>query len=429
MEDETPSAAKLNKEAKAQKKVGKQSKRAAHKATSGKDDRKPDSSSFGPALSKSRAQGKESYAIVKKAADPKESAVLNATDSHLNKTVALFDQVEQSRSIASSQMKDVHPSIAALGLRYTRLEIVGSDSRVIAMLRAFRTVIHGYHTPAGTVLSRNLTTYLSPQIEYLKTCRPLSVTMRNAIRWLKLQISVLSIDLSDDDAKTFLVEHIENFIRDRVTVAAKVIGHHGASRIHAGDHILIYACSTIVRELLLEARNQGTKFRLTVVDSRPLFEARQVAHDLTEAGIDTTYIPLSALHYAMRSVDKVLLGAHAMLSNGSLYSRAGTAMVAMAAKELDIPVIVCCETLKFTDRVGIDAFVLNELGSPEELASPLVSVDCSSNVLGEWKEVKNLKLLNFLYDVTPASYIRLIITEMGCLPTSSVPIVLREYKT
>ena len=43
-------------------------------------------------------------------------------------------------------------------------------------------------------------------------------------------------------------------------------------------------------------------------------------------------------------------------------SRIGSAMVSLVAKRSNVPVLVCCETYKFCDRVQTDAFVFNELG-------------------------------------------------------------------
>ena len=37
-------------------------------------------------------------------------------------------------------------------------------------------------------------------------------------------------------------------------------------------------------------------------------------------------------------------------------------MVALAAKSFNVPVLVCCETYKFSDKVQTDSFVINELG-------------------------------------------------------------------
>ena len=39
-----------------------------------------------------------------------------------------------------------------------------------------------------------------------------------------------------------------------------------------------------------------------------------------------------------------------------------------------------------------------------------------------------LRLLNLAYDVTPAEYVTMIVTEVGMLPPTSVPVVLREYR-
>lgn len=44
-------------------------------------------------------------------------------------------------------------------------------------------------------------------------------------------------------------------------------------------------------------------------------------------------------------------------------ARAGTAQVAMVAHAHNVPVLVCCETHKFSERVQTDSFVYNEIGN------------------------------------------------------------------
>lgn len=61
-------------------------------------------------------------------------------------------------------------------------------------------------------------------------------------------------------------------------------------------------------------------------------------------------------------VSKVFLGAHALLANGYVMSRVGTSQIALVAKAFNVPVLVCCETYKFCERVQTDSFVSNELG-------------------------------------------------------------------
>ncbi len=66
---------------------------------------------------------------------------------------------------------------------------------------------------------------------------------------------------------------------------------------------------------------------------------------------------------------QVFLGAAAVLSNGTVLSRAGTAAVAMVAQAHNKPVMICCETHKFNERVQLDSITHNELGDPEALAA------------------------------------------------------------
>lgn len=83
---------------------------------------------------------------------------------------------------------------------------------------------------------------------------------------------------------------------------------------------------------------------------------------LVQIGIQCTYVQLNALSYAMSLATKVLLGAHALLTNGYVMARVGTAQVALVAQAHNKPVLVCCETYKFSEKVQTDSFVYNELG-------------------------------------------------------------------
>lgn len=87
-----------------------------------------------------------------------------------------------------------------------------------------------------------------------------------------------------------------------------------------------------------------------------------------QADIACSYGFLSGLSYSMREVTKVVLGAAAVLSNGTVLSRSGSAAVAMCAAASSKPVLVCCEAFKFHERVQLDSITHNELGDPDLLA-------------------------------------------------------------
>ncbi|KAL9119956.1 MAG: hypothetical protein Q9187_003485 [Circinaria calcarea] len=340
-----------------------------------------------------------------------------------SKKVALFGHLygQPRRTTIAAAGRDVHPAVLALGLQTSNYVICGSSARCVAMLLVFKRVIESYVTPPQNSLTRHLTSHLSPQIEYLVSCRPLSVSMGNAIRWLKLQISDVDPDTPESKAKADLCNAIDNFITERITVADQVIATSAAEKIQDGDIILTFAKSNVIQQTLVEAHRRGKKFRVIIVDSRPLFEGKRLARALADLDLEVQYSLTHAIGHAIKDATKVLLGAHAMMSNGRLYSRVGTAIVAMMAKESDVPVIVCCESIKFTDRVALDSIVTNEVAPPDEL----LFQGESATPLAAWRESPNLQLLNLMYDVTPAEYISMVITEYGSLPPSSVPVVHR----
>ena len=357
---------------------------------------------------------------VSKIQEPKEDS----------KRVALLEHLygHPRRTTIAGASKDIHPSVLALGLQISSYEICGSNARCVATMLVFKQVISSYTTPIGTSLPRHLTTHLSSQIDYLVSCRPLSVSQGNAIRWLKVIISAVDVSTPEQQAKSELCSAIDSFINERITVADQVISTSGAERIKNGDVILTYAKSSVVEKTLMEAFNQGKQFKVIVIDSRPLFEGRNLARALADLGIEVQYSLTHGLSHVIGSATKVFLGAHAMMSNGYLYSRIGTALVAMAAKGAKVPVIVCCESVKLTERVALDSFVHNEIAPEDELLIPRISNVVegeSAPSLEKWREVPNLQLLNLMYDLTPAEYIDMVITEYGNLPPSSVMAVQR----
>jgi translation initiation factor eIF-2B subunit delta len=185
-------------ELKKQKQAEKQAKRAQAKAASGasnqqqgaskdgqkqqKDDksrplavRRRPSQTNAPAAKEPEKKAKKDKEKEKDKDEPKQTGLFFGH---------LYSQPKQQSLVSGS--KDVHPAVLALGLQYSSYAICGSTARMVAMLLVFKTVIEAYQTPPGNSLARHLTGhYLGPQIEFLKSCRPLSISMGNAIRWLK----------------------------------------------------------------------------------------------------------------------------------------------------------------------------------------------------------------------------------------------------
>ncbi|CAH0475181.1 unnamed protein product [Peronospora belbahrii] len=395
------------------------------------------------------------YDDAKKIARRSKAAVVIRTQAQ--KQVEMFSHLPQyeresslSLNVGFSTKEEVHSAVLALGLKYAEGKISGGNARCIAMITAFQQVIDEYITPPDKQLRRDLDKRLRPLIQYLIDCRPHSIGMGNAIRRLRRVIGSTPPELSEEEAKRRIRDEMNDYVQSRILLASRAVAKNAQSKICAGDVILTYARANVVEDLLLDTAKCSPEIaatlRVIVVDSRPHFEGRKLVNVLANAGLQCSYLQINALSYIMREVTKVFLGAAAFMSNGVAVARVGTALVAMTAHEANVPVLFCCETYKFSDRVQLDAITHNELGDPDELVSSYCtdkprsrrrnggsfpdnefSSSSSGHVLSDWRDLSDLKLLNLVYDVTPIDYVSMVVTELGMIPPTSIPAVLREY--
>ena len=158
---------------------------------------------------------------------------------------------------------------------------------------------------------------------------------------------------------------------------------------------------------------------------RPYFRGINCARILSAQGISCSYQLLSAVTFVIKECTLVLVSVEGIFSNGSVLAKVGTSMFCLVAKMNNVPIMVCCETFKFTDRVQIDAFVYNELADSED-------VSClpggRSGPLEKWKEMNTLKILNLKYDITPPELIDVVVTESGLIPCTSIPVIIRVHQ-
>jgi len=380
----------------------------------------------------------DSEKTVKRIAKKLEKQNVPNRTTERQRKVALFQHLHQyerdvplTRDIPFSA-SPIHPAIVKLGLQYAEGRVCGSNARCVALLLALKKVIADYSTPPNTELCRDLEPRaIRPAISFLTQCRPLSVSMGNAIRHIKSLIRHISADCTDHEAKSSLCEEIDKFLNERIILAAQAIASFAGSKIHDGDVILVYSCSSLIRTVLCKAHDAGKKFSVIVADTRPKFEGREMLQRLVRHGIHCSYVLINSVSYVMKEVSQVLLGAYALLANGYMMSRVGSSQVALIADAFNVPVIVCCETYKFSEKVQTDSFVFNELGDPSDLVRTCAG-GRNSGLLSSWQSVPKLSLLNLLYDVTPPQLINMVITDItdfGLVPCTSVPVVLRVKST
>lgn len=390
-----------------------------------------------PGQPPAKPQQKDSKAKDQGRPSPTQKTTKDVKDSKSERRVKLFSHLYQNSFKNISQTIGVshpqyHLSIVRLGVQYASRVVLGSNARCLALLYSLKDLIADYETPPQKEFSRGLESYLQPNMDFLQQCRPHSVSMVNALRFVKWQLTQIPVGDSDTKAKQHILESIDQYIDDQIGKAAEAIGKVVKDKIDDNDVILVYACSSLVLSALKVALDEKRKFHVVVVDSLPWLEGREMLRRLVSMGVQCSYVHISAASFVMRQVSKVLLGAHALLANGYVMSRAGSSQVALLAHAYNVPVLVCCETHKFSERVQTDSFVYNELGDPDELIGSRRAGERETECvrpLANWRDIPSLSLLNLVYDVTPPDLVTAVVTERAILPCTSVPVILRIKPT
>ena len=370
-----------------------------------------------------QGQGKQQQGGQREKAAPVVYGTLHSVFTHL-----------PQYSRVKGDLATVPATIARIGTQMAEMALVGSNARCVAMLKGFTEVFEMLAVAPeanNTQMQQLLLQTVSKMVSFLVASRPLAVSMGCAINYVKNRIRFLTSPertvASFEELCRTVCQDIHSFIEQRVQVPARLIVRNGSENIAAGDTVVTFGLSSVVSNTLLEAHTRGTRFHTVVVDSAPMFEGRELLQRLTDAGMECSYTLLSGTSYAMRRATKVVLGAHAMLCNGVMMGRAGTALVATAAHAARVPVIACCESYKFLDRAQLDSIELNQLGNPDAVLTHSAAADFFLKPAAHRPD-SQMTVLNPLYDMTPIEYITAVRCEFGIIPATSVPVIVREFR-
>jgi len=125
--------------------------------------------------------------------------------------------------------------------------------------------------------------------------------------------------------------------------------------IKKNDVIFTHCHSTNVVKALIYAKRKGKKFEVYNTETRPLFQGRKTAKELTCAGINVTTFVDSAAAIAMKGdsgrkkVNLILFGADALLKD-VVINKVGSGMFAEIAKDNNIPVFIVADSWKYSPK-------------------------------------------------------------------------------
>ena len=126
----------------------------------------------------------------------------------------------------------------------------------------------------------------------------------------------------------------------------------GASKIKSGMNIFIHCHSNTLMKVLIEAKRQGKRFTVHGTETRPLYQGRISASDLSKEGIPVVHYVDSAARIALKKCDISFFGADA-ITKKKVYNKVGSEMFAMIAEKLKVPVYICADSWKFSPQEEI----------------------------------------------------------------------------
>jgi ribose 1,5-bisphosphate isomerase len=187
----------------------------------------------------------------------------------------------------------------------------------------------------------------------------------------------------------------------------------GVKRITDGSRVLTHCHSSAVSEILRTAKANEIDFELFLTETRPRYQGRITAREMTEAGVKATMLVDSAVRTFLNQVDLVLVGSDAITSEGNVINKIGTSLIALAAQEARTPFYIATELLKFDPQtIHGDFEVIEERPTVEVWPDP----------------PEGLMIRNPAFDVTRREYIHGIICEEGLIsPPSIMEVVRRRY--
>jgi len=235
--------------------------------------------------------------------------------------------------------------------------------------------------------------------------RPTSMAPLNILK----QIGLYILEHGFTSVDKYIVE-----LRDKYESALERAAEIMSKRIVSGEVLLSNSNSLAVRKVLRHLSDQGKNVKIYVTESRPGNEGLLLVEYAESLGFEVYLIIDSAVRFFMKNIDKIIVGAEAVASNGAVVSKIGTSLIALIAKEARKRVFVVAPILKFShetlygELLKLPEYDWRFLVSEEEISK--LPVDYRARVP--------------LYDVTPSEYVDAIVTEYGLFAPQAIPLVL-----
>ncbi|ODM97405.1 Translation initiation factor eIF-2B subunit delta [Orchesella cincta] len=325
---------------------------------------------------------------------------------------ALFRQ-KKGKEITKARAYKLHPLFYNIGVKVRNNVIRGANSRCVKLLEAIKDYVRCFDVPSGTTFKHGLFGDLEANMNCLRTTCPFSISMNNAVQFVLYYVH----NMEDDDGiivdyKNEILDMIDQYVEEKIEKAVEAIVLYGLEKINKGDKIMVYSITESLTSLVVKAAEEGIAYELILIQTpETIAELPDLLEKLktptSNQTVRVSIVNFSSALYKIRSCTKLLMGGHALFTNGGVMAQSGSGQLALLADTYNKPAIFLCETFKFCDRSPLDFFTLDEY-MPQH-----------SEIEDDLFEPK------IMYDVTPSTLVTVVITDIDMLPSNSLAVVLR----
>ncbi|MEK6972534.1 MAG: S-methyl-5-thioribose-1-phosphate isomerase [archaeon] len=199
------------------------------------------------------------------------------------------------------------------------------------------------------------------------------------------------------EAKENILEKCADLEKENVEAMKKIV-EYGVSVLKKDSIVFTHCHSHTVENIFINAFEKGHLQKVICTETRPRYQGRITAENLSKKGIPTIHIVDGAASTFMKEADFFFTGADAIVANASIVNKIGTSLISLKAKTENVPHYVCAHSYCYDPETY------------HNFKEPIEQRD--SNEVWD-KKLKNLKILNPAFDVTEAEFIKGIISEYG----------------
>jgi methylthioribose-1-phosphate isomerase len=252
--------------------------------------------------------------------------------------------------------------------------------------------------------------------EVMGATRPTAVNLFWAIERMREVIKKAKAESVRDigEVRNRLVKEAQTIFQEDID-SNRAIGRFGADLINDGATVLTHCNAGALATagdygtalgVIRGAIDAGKRVAVIADETRPFLQgARLTAWELSKDNIPVTVITDNMAGHVMKQgkVDCVVVGADRIAANGDAANKIGTYMVAVLAKQHDIPFYVAApfSTVDLATATGEDIPI--EERDPREV----------THMREQQLTPDGVDVHNFAFDVTPNEMIATIITDRG----------------